>query len=458
METLDQTWPRRSETSAQLATPGIVLVFTSGQPQLAALPVGATPLLLGRGRVGDLLLDDACMSRRHAEIAHDGSRWLIRDLGSRNGTAVDGVPLKGEMHSDGARLLRVGDTLFLLCPDLSLFHDATVERSAGLVAGPRLQRVWAQIAGAAKAGDTLHINGETGAGKELAARHFHKSSEARGAFVAINCATIPPALSERLLFGTRKGAYSGADVDAEGHVQAAHQGTLFLDEIAEIDVAVQSKLLRTLETREVVPLGASRPKRVELRLVSATHADLRQRISEGRFREDLFFRIGRPVVHIPPLRERLEEIPWLIAPALALVGLEPHVSLVEAALLRHWPGNVRELLREIGDAGRVAGSEGKSVVEAAQLSPTAGKPIPAAPRPAPGSDDGAAAAPAEPAAAGANERGPRRMRARAPSREAIEWVLRQQDYNVARAARALGVHRTQLYRWLDYLQIKMPRE
>jgi transcriptional regulator with PAS, ATPase and Fis domain len=123
----------------------------------------------------------------------------------------------------------------------------------------------------------------------------------------VNCAAIPHGLAERLLFGTRRSAYSGATADSEGYVQAAHGGTLFLDEVAELDVQVQAKLLRALEAREVVPLGATRPRSEDVRICAATR-DLRGEVAKGRFREDLYFRIGRPEVRLPPLRERLEEM------------------------------------------------------------------------------------------------------------------------------------------------------
>src|SRR5262249_30230012 len=215
-------------------------------------------------------------------------------------------------------------------------------------------------------GSTLHITGETGSGKELAARRFHETGpRPDGKFIAVNCATIPAALAERLLFGARKGAYSGADTDTEGYVQAAHGGSLFLDEVAELELAVQAKLLRVLETREVVPLGGSHGKKVDVRFCSATHGGLRARVADGRFREDLFFRIGRPEVRLPPLRERAEEIPWLVQAALE--GATAHVSLVERALACAGRGNTRELALETREAARPAASEAGAEVQARPL-------------------------------------------------------------------------------------------
>jgi transcriptional regulator with PAS, ATPase and Fis domain len=253
-------------------------------------------------------------------------------------------------------VLRAGASLFLFCADVRRFAGRRVEVEGGIVVGPTLRAIRDQIGQAARAGLVLHMTGETGAGKEVAARWFHEASaRARGPFVAVNCAAVPAALAERLLFGARRGAYSGADADADGYVQAADTGTLFLDEVGELEPSTQAKLLRVLETREVLPLGASKARRVQLGLVSATHADLRAAVADGRFRADLYFRIGRPAVALPALRDRREEIPWLLAQALAGEKTEgADASLVETALLRSWPGNARELLVETRSAALTA--------------------------------------------------------------------------------------------------------
>jgi transcriptional regulator with PAS, ATPase and Fis domain len=240
--------------------------------------------------------------------------------------------------------------------------------------------------------------------------------------VAVNCASVPAALAERLLFGARKGAYSGADSDVQGFVQAADGGTLFLDEIVELSAEVQAKLLRVIETRQVTPLGATQPRPVRLRLVSAGHADLKAAVASGRFREDLYYRVARPLVAVPPLRDRLEDIPWLVQSVLARAdrALAAHVSLVEEAMLRPWPGNVRELRSEVGEAARRAAQAGEDRVRSAHLDAGAGRPL---------------AAPAGPA--------------RDPlDRAGVEGALRAARGNVSEAARRLGLHRNQLRRWL----------
>jgi transcriptional regulator with PAS, ATPase and Fis domain len=232
-----------------------------------------------------------------------------------------------------------------------------------------------------------------------------------------------------LLFGATKGAYSGADKDARGYIEEASGGTLFLDEVGELDLSVQAKLLRVLETREVLPLGASRPRKVELHLCSATHRDLRASVSAGKFREDLFYRIGRPHVILPPLRERLEEIPFLIERHLQATDptLVAHATLVEACLLRRWPGNIRELLAEVRDAAFEAQSLSKSVVKVAHLAEDAGLEHTS---PESSSQSGARAS-------------------FLPVRADIEKALVESEGKVATAARALGIHRNQLRRWLE---------
>jgi transcriptional regulator with PAS, ATPase and Fis domain len=247
--------------------------------------------------------------------------------------------------------------------------------------------------------------------------------------VALNCATVPKDLAERLLFGARRGAFSGA-TDAAGYVQAAHGGTLFLDEIAELPADVQSKLLRMLETREVLRLGATSPERVDVRICAATWRDLRQEVAAGRFREDLYFRIGQPEITLPPLRERNEELPWHIQQVLTEAGagqVSVAASFVEACAGRPWPGNVRELRAEVRRALAFVMDETPPWrLEADDLGERAGTPIAVSQGHEPAVTAPAAVPQDEIASALALERG-----------------------NVARAARRLGIHRNRVRRWLE---------
>ncbi|WP_437510362.1 sigma 54-interacting transcriptional regulator [Sorangium sp. So ce1099] len=416
-ETLDNDAAAPQEDAAGEPLPGLILIFSGEQPAFAVIPLEAGAVEIGRGEVGGVRIDDKRMSRRHARITFDGRQWMVKDGGSRNGTSVDGADITDAHRFGAPSVLRAGASLFLFTADTRPFERG-IARAGDVVMGPSLQRTFQAIARTARFGRVLHVTGESGSGKEIAARAFHDAARG-GPFVAVNGATLPEGMAERLLFGARKGAYTSA-VDAKGVVQSAHGGTLFLDEVAELDLAVQAKLLRVLETKEVVPLGAERPERVDIRLVSATLKDLRAEVAAGRVREDLFFRIGMPAVALPPLRERLEEIPWLVERVVrelgeVAAGLRLQVSFIEACLQRHWPGNVRELAAEVRAAAQLAIDDG-GLLLSRHLAPNAGRAVePAAPPKA--------------------------------SDEAIEEALRASGGNVSAAARALGMHRNQLNRW-----------
>ncbi|HEY2734760.1 MAG TPA: sigma 54-interacting transcriptional regulator, partial [Polyangiales bacterium] len=426
-----------------LRVPGLVVVLQAGKPSVATLPVSKHAVELGRGTPHGLFADDEQVSRGHVRAGVSGNEWTFEDLGSRNGTFVDGVRLEGTRRHDAPALLRIGRSLLWAVEDVRPFvgqrslssapparagSSSSSSAPSGPVLGGMSRRALGEIAIATKAGDTLSIVGESGAGKEFMARAFHEAHYGpgdRAPFVAVNCAAIPEGLAERLLFGAKRGAYSGA-VDADGYIQDAHGGTLFLDEIAELDLQIQAKLLRVFETREVVSLGSTQPRKVQIRICTATHKDMRAEASAGRFRADLYYRIGRPEVRIPPLRERIDEIPWLLQRVLCAVDpqLSASVATVEHCALRHWPGNVRELLAEAKRAAHVALHEGESIVRPEHFAAEAGLPL-------------------EPSAGSSSH--PVKS---APDDSAIEAALAAEGGNVTRAARALGMHRNQLRRWL----------
>jgi transcriptional regulator with GAF, ATPase, and Fis domain len=397
--------------------------------------------VIGRESDGGGALLDERISRRHAEILFDGKSWTIRDFGSRNGTFVDGVRVDGALSAPAPRVLRVGQTILLFERDVGPYIDVGMEAPeyGNIVAGPALRRVLQTLSRTAQAQSVENaatirsalLIGESGTGKELAARTFHAAARNRSRpFVAVNCATIPESLAERLLFGARRGAYTGASADAEGYFKSANGGTLFLDEIGELDLAVQAKLLRVLETREVTPLGALRAERVDVCICSATHRDLRKDVKSGLFRADLFYRLARPTICLPPLRERLEEIPWLVAKVLEGTHLLPDARFVESCLLRCWPGNVRELLAELSRVRDDAVAAGASVLHQHMLGPTAGAQA----------DEPRAARLSSPPAA------PLASPTAALTREDVERALDEANGNLSAAARVLQMHRTQLRR------------
>ena len=191
------------------------------------------------------------------------------------------------------------------------------------------------------------ITGETGVGKELLARAIHRASpRAAGPFVAVNMLSLSPTLFESEFFGHAKGSFTGADMDKEGYLSQAGKGTLFLDEIGDLGIEIQGKLLRILQEGEYTPMGNTRVRKLEARIIAATHQDLRRKVEAGEFRKDLFYRLQFAHLHIPPLRNRLVDLPLLAAKLLDKYG-KGHLTLSEEAehtLMGHdWPGNVREL-------------------------------------------------------------------------------------------------------------------
>lgn len=430
--------------------PGLVVVLAAGRPAALAFEVGAAGIVIGRSVPARALEEDDRVSRQHVRLnREDAGHWKVDDLASRNGTFVSGRRLESSDVFSSPVLVRVGRSLLWAVDDVRPFEDGGPALADGPVIGGALRRAFGAIALASQAGDTVCILGESGAGKELAALAFHEArhgAASNAPFVAVNCAAIPEGLAERLLFGARKGAYSGATADAEGYVQAADGGTLFLDEVAELDALVQAKLLRVLESREVLPLGASRPKKVNLSVCVASHKSLRDEVSAGRFREDLYYRIGRPEIRIPALRDRLDEIPRFIERELQKVDprLSASVAFVEACALRAWPGNVRELLGEVRSAGHRAVHAQALVVEPEHLAGDAGAQL------SPHTDrairDGATSAPPP-----GDGNAPRERKASVPppSDEDIRRALADNAGNVRATARALGMHRNQLRRWLD---------
>jgi transcriptional regulator with PAS, ATPase and Fis domain len=429
--TLDDTTVSSLGSTDGAPNPGLVVVWSDKSPQWRVLPLGEGNRVVGRADV-----PDERVSRDHAEVGFKSGTWTVRDLGSRNGTFVDGHRVSGQVEVKGARILRIGHTLALLRSDVTAFaRDGGVITNEKMVAGPLLREALDRIAGMARVQPSLLVHGDSGAGKELAARWFHSAGpSASGRFLAVNCATIPEGVAERLLFGAKRGAYSGATADATGFIEAAEGGVLFLDEIGELDLDVQAKLLRVVETREVIPLGASAPRKVDVRFCFATHRDLKAAVADGRFRADLYYRIAQPQIVMPPLRSRLEEIPYLMARALEAKGGAPplHAKLVEECLLRPWPGNVRELAAAIGAAIECAQSERAGDVRRQHLPADAGK---------------ARAQPTPAAAAGPELR-----------REDLEKALAENRGNLSAAARALGLHRTQLYRMLKKHGLQMAGE
>ncbi|MGH9218354.1 MAG: sigma-54 interaction domain-containing protein [Vicinamibacterales bacterium] len=257
----------------------------------------------------------------------------------------------------------------------ALWPDHTPEQELGLVcSSERMLDLIKTIRRVAPSNLTILITGETGAGKELFARALHKASPRKDrAFIPFNCAAVPKDMLDSQLFGHRRGAFTGAHEEGLGVIRAAAGGTLFLDEIGEMTADAQPKLLRFLESGEIHPLGEPKPTHVDVRIVAATNANLDQLVSERKFREDLFYRLNVLPIHIPPLRERREEVPALVEHFLERFGREMQKPLLrvtdetlEYLLLYRWPGNVRQLANEL--RRMVALAEPGAMLTPAQLS------------------------------------------------------------------------------------------
>lgn len=310
------------------------------------VPLGAQPITLGSSLTCDVVLDDPAVSPRHCEVSIHHGRPMAWDLGSANGLRVGGVRVP-------CAELEVGTTFTLgrTCIEVTSSVSSSARAARTLVgSSAAIEHVRREIVRIAAAPYAVLIEGESGVGKELVAREIHAASpRARGPLVTVNCGAIAPELIESELFGHEKGAFTGAGGRRRGLFEEAHGGTLFLDEIGELPLALQPKLLRVLETQEIRRVGGEGTLRVDVRVVSATLRNLEERVAEGSFRNDLFFRLQDFRLRVPPLRERPEDIPEIAQTLLDRIARDTgrHRRLEDRALARlmgwHWPGNVREL-------------------------------------------------------------------------------------------------------------------
>jgi two-component system, NtrC family, response regulator AtoC len=341
-----------------------LLVYSNDVVSLLRLALGAS-LVVGRKFPADFLIEDSGVSRQHARFKHDDQGLLVEDLGSRNGTRVKGEQVQqarlirgDEVELGGARILIVDGS-----PDPAPggVPEAPDARSLSLV---NLEPVGAPLAAKSSAMlETIElarrvatfdvpclIQGETGSGKEVAARLIHEASARRKRpLVVVNCAAIPDSLAESTLFGHERGAFTGATARALGAFERADGGTLFLDEVGELSPSAQADLLRVLETKTFSRVGSAMEVRVDVRVLAATHRDLETMIAEGTFRRDLFYRLNTVVIEVAPLRRRTSDIEPLAELFLTEIekkhGQRRTLSDDARACLRgyDWPGNVREL-------------------------------------------------------------------------------------------------------------------
>ncbi|MFO0571588.1 MAG: sigma 54-dependent Fis family transcriptional regulator [Polyangiaceae bacterium] len=325
---------------------------TQGPDAGKELVSGADAIAVGSAEGNDLVLGDKTVSRFHLELRRRGGRIVLTDLGSTNGTRVGACLLvsssamldPGGVISLGATSLRVGDGEIVDVGETpgrlgDLCGDSAVMR-----------RLMARAGKVATSEVSVLLLGESGTGKELVARALHDASpRASEPFVTVDCGAVTPSLFQSELFGHERGAFTGADRQHVGAFERASGGTVFLDEIGELSPELQVALLGALERRKIRRLGGKEEIDIDVRLVSATHRDLRAQVNSGAFRLDLFYRVAVVTLSIPPLRERVEDIPLLVERFLAEAGHAGRLSEVFPSdalkrLAAHaWPGNVREL-------------------------------------------------------------------------------------------------------------------
>ena len=315
------------------------------KPPLLALKEGTCTV--GSSPTCDLVLSEPTVSRKHVTLTVVPSGIAVNDLGSRNGTFYLGNRLEKMTLALGSSIQVGAATLTFLADTDALSGIALAEDSFRGMWGSSLamRRVFAMLARLEGTLVPVLVLGESGVGKELIASAIHEGSRgARAPLVAVNCAAIPKDLIASELFGHTRGAFTGATDAREGAFGAAHEGTLFLDEVGELPLSMQPVLLRALETGFVQPVGANRPRKVDVRVVAATNRDLGAEVKAGRFREDLYFRLAVVKIEVPPLRDRAEDIPVLAHAFARKAGaLELPEDVVERLVAYDWPGNVREL-------------------------------------------------------------------------------------------------------------------
>jgi transcriptional regulator with PAS, ATPase and Fis domain len=342
---------------------GLVLLYAPGYANFKpAYLLHERELIIGREPASGICIPEASVSRQHARVHYTEGHWTITDLGGRNGTIVDGEFVQ-EVALEHLHEIRVGDAIFKFvnagAESYARFRiDGTIvggrpsdvldvaRKGSSIVGGYQVAQLTSALKRVAPTLLSIIFLGESGTGKEVFARQLHDWSGRRGAFQAVNCAAIPANLLESELFGYKRGAFSGADRDKMGIVRAADGGTLFLDEIGDMPAEAQAKLLRVIQSKEVVPLGSTVAERVDVRIVCATHRDLVKLQQAGTFRGDLYARLNEYNMVLPPLRERKEDIYALCRGFLDRHGhteLSMTFPFMTALLHYDYPYNVREL-------------------------------------------------------------------------------------------------------------------
>jgi DNA-binding NtrC family response regulator len=421
---------------------------------VAPLPESGS-VVVGREPSCDIHVDDSTLSRQHVRL-HMGETLSIEDLGSRNGTAVvipDSDPDNPETGATHRLDLKAGErrdipenSIIRIGSVVLTFEEAADSSVRGtsdvgnvVVREPGMVELYQLATRVANTDMSVLILGESGVGKEVLAQHIHGASERRQApIVELNCGALPAGLLESELFGHEAGAFTGAKQAKAGLFEVAEGGTVFLDEIGELPLELQVKLLRVLEDRKVTRVGGLQGRRVDIRFIAATNQDLQNAARDGRFRQDLFYRLNGITLRIPPLRERRSEIVPLAEMFLAQYGHSAGFSPESRKMLESyaWPGNVRQL-KNVVERATVLCRGGMVQPEHLQLDEVA--------------------ASTAPAASGASPEELRQQAEELEKRQIIE-ALEQCAGNQTKAARVLGLTRRALIGRLDKYGIPRPRK
>lgn len=331
---------------------------------------------IGKKEGNDITLDDKTISRNHAEIEYTADSFLLRDLDSTNGTYVNGTRVKEAYLLPGDRI-KIGRTIMEFTAfDEKVKIDPSQKTEFGKMVGSstKMRQIFTILERISPTLATVIIEGDTGTGKDLVAQAVHEHSPRRNKpFVVFDCSAVAPNLIESELFGHEKGSFTGAVRSRKGAFEEANTGTIFLDEIGELTLDLQPKLLRALEQREIKRVGANSPVNIDVRVVCATNRNLRKEVSEGRFREDLYYRLSVVKIRLPSLAERPEDIEALIERFLTISKFNMlgdgklKITRVDDEALKTlkrylWPGNVRELMNVIERS--VSFAEGNTLTKA----------------------------------------------------------------------------------------------
>jgi two-component system, NtrC family, response regulator GlrR len=430
------------------------LRVVAGPDKGRELPLEGGTAIVGTHRNADIVLTDDTVSRYHLElqVRRDGIR--VTDLETTNGTSMQGSKV-GTITVAGASRLRIGKrTEIEILPEtqtvsLGEYQGSQFGRAIGQA--PAMRRLFALLERVAPTDSTVLLEGETGTGKEALAEAVHLASDrASGPYIIVDCASIPRELIGSELFGHVRGAYTGAVADKEGLIMAAHGGTLFLDEIGELELDLQPQLLRVLETREVRRIGDQQTRRVDIRVVAATNRSLAQMVDEGRFREDLYYRLAVVKAAVPPLRERRDDIPAIARHFAEALGHAPMAlsTELEAELMAHdWPGNVREL-RNVVERALSLGYAGLRDEASAAPPSTTG----------PSADAAAnAALPDHQAVLDLPFKEAKNQLIESFEREYLTELLRRHKGNISRAAAEAGIDRNYIHRLVKKYDLAVER-